>query len=92
MDTVAPLKQIRIKKNDNLPYFDSELRFHTNERNKIHSFALGFPKCDPIWEKFRAVRNFVSSMNKRKMVQFYSDKSLSAFATNQKYWDFTTRL
>ena len=88
MDTVAPLKQIRIKKNDNLPYFDSELRFHTNERNKIHSFALGFPKCDPIWEKFRAVRNFVSSMNKRKMVQFYSDKSLSAFATNQKYWDF----
>ena len=53
MDTVAPLKQIRIKKNNNLPYFDSELRFHTNERNKIHYFALGFPKCDPIWVRIK---------------------------------------
>jgi hypothetical protein len=49
---------------------------------------LGFPKSEPIWEEFRAFRNFVSSMNKRKMIQFYSDKTLSAFETNQKYWDF----
>ncbi len=48
MDAAAPLKQISIKKNNNLPNFDSELKFYTNERNKIHSFALNFPKTDQI--------------------------------------------
>ncbi len=35
MDAVAPLKQIRIKKNNNLPYFDSELKFYTTGRPRI---------------------------------------------------------
>jgi hypothetical protein len=85
LDSVAPLKQVRIKI-DNQPWFDDELRKLNNERNRIHSFAYDFPPSDPIWDRFRQIRN--KSLNRWKMCEFFKDKSTSYFKTNKKFWAF----
>jgi len=87
LDSVAPLKQVRIKI-DNQPWFDDELRKLTNERNRVHSFAYDFPPSDPIWDRFRQIRNKCKSMNRWKMCEFFKDKSTSYFKTNKKFWAF----
>ena len=87
LDQVAPLKTVRIKI-DNQPWFDDELRKFTNERNRIHSYALNYPSSDPIWDRFRQFRNYCKSLNRRKMIEFYKDKSNSYFEGNKKFWVF----
>ena len=87
LDQVAPFKSIRVKVN-NQPWFDDELRDLTNEKNRVHSFALNFPAIDPIWARFRKMRNFCKSLNRKKMIEFYKNKTCSNFKTNKKFWVF----
>ena len=87
LDNIAPMKTIRIKKN-NLPWVDAEMRKLFQERDRLHSFATGFPKSDPIWDTYKACRNFCKSRLRRKMFEFYSDKSTSYFKSSKKFWAF----
>ena len=87
LDQVAPLKTVKIKI-DNQPWFDDELRKFTNERNRIHSYAQNYPSRDPIWDCFWQFRNYCKSLNRRKMIEFYKDKSNSYFEGNKKFCVF----
>jgi hypothetical protein len=78
LDQVAPLKTIRVKAN-NQPWFDDELRVLTNKEKRVHSFALNFLVFDPFWVRFRKMRNHCKSLNSKKMIEFYKNKSCSNF-------------
>ena len=88
LDTVAPLKSIRLKRND-LPWVDQDMRELFVKRDKLHTLASGFKdKNHTIWNTYRELRNFCKSTLRRKMKSFFEEKSTKDFKSSKDFWKF----
>ena len=88
IDELAPCKKIRLKKN-NLPWIDGEVKELFLARDKLHALALEHSdRTHPIWKTFIEYRNRCKSLLRRKMIEFYADKTSSKFNSSKNFWTF----
>lgn len=87
----APVKKFRLRKRNSYPWVDKELSYLMLKRDKLHEIAVESKtnKLDSIeWFNFRQARNACAAMFKKKMIEFFSDKTASNFKSSKKYWEF----
>jgi hypothetical protein len=90
VDSIAPLKNFRVRKKSDLPWFDKELHDLTAKRDILHQIAVlsQTSRDSREWCEFRACRNHCASRMRNKMKAYFQDKDSSFFKSSMKYWDF----
>ena len=61
------------------------------KRDLLHAAAVKSKtsRFDSInWDRFRAARNMYKSTMRKKMKNYYSDKTASYFGSSKKFWTF----
>ena len=94
VDSCAPVKKLRLKKDQSLPWIDKECLFYLHKRNTMHRKALASKsgRESAEWQAFRSARNFCKALLRRKMVEFFADKDGSYFKSTKSFWAFYKRV
>ena len=89
IDAHAPLKNLRKRKIDQ-PWVDNELLKLMLQRDHQHSKVKSIPaqdrSQDPRWTAFIDLRNRCKSLYRRKMKDFFQDKTSKDFKNSKKFW------
>ena len=93
VDSCAPVKKLRLKKDQSLPWIDKECLFYLHKRNTMHRKALASKsgRESAEWQAFRSARNFCKALLRRKMVEFFADKDGSYFKSTKSFLAFYKR-
>lgn len=87
VDSIAPIREIKLKKKDQCPWFDSELTnlkhhrdywFHRKNETKTESDN----------NQYKFIRSSFQSLNRQKMTQFFFNKGINDFKNNKLFWKF----
>lgn len=91
IDTFAPLKKIRLKQKDMLPWVDKEILKLIIIRDRLHDKAIKSDESrvsSEVWQRYRDARNTCKSKMRTKMNDYFRDKTTSFFKSSKKFWDF----
>ncbi len=89
INSIAPVKKFRLKKQNMLPWINSKIIKLIVLRDKLHSKALKTTdrESEP-WKNFRVARNHCKSEMRKRMAEYFKDKTSSFFGSGKKFWSF----
>ena len=94
MDECIPSKDVLIRPNDK-PWYNSEIRSHSRQRDKLKTKALKTNKTDD-WTKYKHARNKVNNLKKYAKEQYFSNMEDSIVDSNKNnpklYWKLLKQL
>ena len=90
INEVAPLKQFRMKKVNNLPWIDGECKHLMQKRDRAHEKAISITsnRSTAVWDEFRLLRNKVKSLIRLKMNLYFENKDTKFFKNSKNFWKF----
>jgi hypothetical protein len=90
VNNFAPEQPIKLKQKDFFPWEDNELYEKRKIRDYLHS---RYKETDSLidnenFELFQKARSEYQSLNRKKMCEYFANKSIHDFKNSKKFWQF----